>query len=103
MDSAMIARQGSCAKTTQVWNIRYTLIQKVDMNAPQVTIVQKAALLLKNVLKVPLGKIKKQQNFQIAYNAPVMLLIILKDKFRALNVEEELTVILTTVSRIASA
>lgn len=73
------------------------------MNAPQVTIVQKAALLLKNVLKVPLGKIKKQQNFQIAYNAPVMLLIILKDKFRALNVEEELTVILTTVSRIASA
>jgi hypothetical protein len=73
------------------------------MNVPQVTIVQKEALLLKNVLKVPLGKIKKQQNFQIAYNAQVMLLIILKVKFRALNVEEELTVILKMVSRIASA
>jgi hypothetical protein len=73
------------------------------MNAPQVTIVQKVALLLKNVLKVPSGKIKRQQNYQIAYNAPVMLLIILKDKFRALNVVEELTVILTTVSRIVSA
>ncbi len=73
------------------------------MNAPQVTIVQKEALLLKNVLKVPSGKIKRQQNFLIAYNAQVMLLIILKVKFPALNVEEELTVILTMVSRIASA
>lgn len=73
------------------------------MNAPQVTIVQKVALLLKNALKVPSGKIKRQQNFQIAYNAPVMLLIILKDKFPALNVEEEQMVILTTDSRIADA
>jgi hypothetical protein len=73
------------------------------MNVPQVTIVQEAALLLSNALKVHLDKIRRLPNFQIAFNVLVMLTIILKDKFRALNVEEEQTVIQITVSRIASA
>ena len=73
------------------------------MNVPLVTIVLRAALHLSNVLKEHLGKIRKQPSFQIAFKALVMLLIILKDKFPALNVEEEQMVILKTDSRIANA
>jgi len=73
------------------------------MNVPQVTIVRKVALSLSNVLREHSDKIRKQPNFQIAFNAQVMLLIILKDKFPALNVEEEQMVILRTDSRIANA
>jgi hypothetical protein len=56
-----------------------------------------------NALEVPSDKIRKLPNFQIAYNAPVMLIIILKDKSLALNVEEEQTETLRMGSKIVNA
>lgn len=73
------------------------------MNALQVITVQEVVLLLSNAPEVPSDKIRKLPNFQIAYNAPVMRLIILKDKSRALNVEEEQTETLKMGSKIVSA
>jgi hypothetical protein len=73
------------------------------MNVLQVTTVQEAVPLQSNAPKVPSDKIRKLPSCQIAYNAPVMLLIILKDKSRALNVEEEQTETLRMGSKIVSA
>jgi hypothetical protein len=73
------------------------------MNVLQVTTVQEAVPLQSNAPKVPSGKIRKLPSCQIASNAPVMLLIILKDKYHALNVEEEQTETLKMGSKIVSA
>jgi hypothetical protein len=73
------------------------------MNVLQVTTVQEAVPLQSNAQKVHSDKIRKLPNFQIAYNVPVMRLIILKDKSLALNAEEEQTETLKMGSKIVSA